>query len=388
MLQKVEILSQGNTHEELISLFNLIIQISNNHCRNGDFPTKVEKILCFFCFKFQSILSNEELFNICCSNKQFLHILLKNNIIKIDQSILNYIMQEEDYRQFFYYEIKPFINEEQRKSIENELCSESTEILKIFDHNHDLSENDTYICKLIRQDLIEEFIIFVNKTNLSLNKLIEPSIFETNSFLNEQENVTLIEYSTFFGSIQVFNYLRQNNVKLTPSLWLYAVHSNNPELIHILEDNHVLPEDSSYENCFLEAIKCHHNDVANYVKDNLLVVETKWNNSKYYYDINRKYSYIHYQPQQNIESFFEYVFKYHNYSFFPEKTNVEKTKYNYLFYHINEAQNIKIPDNFDHEFVFYYLCCYNYNNMINLYMQTKMEDIKSRLNTILIFVSK
>ena len=32
-----------------------------------------------------------------------------------------------------------------------------------------------------------------------------------------------------------------NDVELTSLLWFYAIHSNNAELIHILEDNHVKP---------------------------------------------------------------------------------------------------------------------------------------------------
>ena len=32
----------------------------------------------------------------------------------------------------------------------------------------------------------------------------------------------------------------------------------------------IIPTDESYEECFLEAIKCHHNDIAEYIKDNWL----------------------------------------------------------------------------------------------------------------------
>ena len=55
-----------------------------------------------------------------------------------------------------------------------------------------------------------------------------------------------------------------NNVKLTSSLWLYAIHSNNPDLIHLLEENKVEPIDITYKECIIEAIKCHHNEIANY----------------------------------------------------------------------------------------------------------------------------
>ena len=63
--------------------------------------------------------------------------------------------------------------------------------------------------------------------NISLLSTIKPSIFEINKYL--------IEYAAFFGSIRIFQYLRFNNIELQPSLWFYAIHSNNTEMIHLLE---------------------------------------------------------------------------------------------------------------------------------------------------------
>ena len=62
-----------------------------------------------------------------------------------------------------------------------------------------------HICELIRNDDIKEFIIYFNLNQFSLNMTIEPSIYETNSFLCEK-NPSLIEYSTFFGSIQILSF--------------------------------------------------------------------------------------------------------------------------------------------------------------------------------------
>ena len=77
---------------------------------------------------------------------------------------------------------------------------------------------------------------------------------------------TLIEYAAFYGSIQIFQYLRLNGVDLEPNLDIYAIHSNNPEFIHILEANRVKFD----EYCLYESIKCHHNEIANYIKENYL----------------------------------------------------------------------------------------------------------------------
>lgn len=56
-----------------------------------------------------------------------------------------------------------------------------------------------------------------------------------NLFLIENEP-TLIEYAAFFGSIKIFNYLRIHNVDLNSSLWIYSIHSNKIQMIHLLED--------------------------------------------------------------------------------------------------------------------------------------------------------
>ena len=100
------------------------------------------------------------------------------------------------------------------------------------------------ICSLIRQDSVVDFITHVNRYNISPLSRISPSIFETNPFLIDNTNTSLIEYSAFFGSIQIFRYLLMNNAELTPSLWLYAIHSKNAELIHLLESNEVPPPKS------------------------------------------------------------------------------------------------------------------------------------------------
>ena len=140
-------------------------------------------------------------------------------------------------------------------------------------------ENDSHICELIRTDSVEEFIIHVTRNNYSLNSKINQSIYETNSLLIKQaasNNLTLIEYAAFYGSIQIFQYLKMNEVELKPSLWTFSIHSQDAELIHCLEENKVEPPTfalsgmSSYKSCIKESIKCYHNDIMNYIQDNLL----------------------------------------------------------------------------------------------------------------------
>ena len=51
-------------------------------------------------------------------------------------------------------------------------------------------------------------------------------------------------------------------------MWHYAIHGKNAEIIQILEENHVkLPKNETYKHIFIESIKCHHNDVADYIQN-------------------------------------------------------------------------------------------------------------------------
>lgn len=67
-----------------------------------------------------------------------------------------------------------------------------------------------------------------------------------------------------------FKLLYKNKISLTPSLWIYAIHGRNPEIIHILEENNIKPEDKTFVKCYEEAIKYHHNELADYINNNYL----------------------------------------------------------------------------------------------------------------------
>ena len=118
-------------------------------------------------------------------------------------------------------------------------------------------------------DLIDEFVAHVSQTGISLNSTIKPSIYETNNFLLQKEKkVTLIEYSFFYGSIQIVNFLKLNEIKLEQSMLPYAIHGHNLDLIHFFDAKN---EEEFNVNFFYEAIKCHHNDIAGYFKNNFMM---------------------------------------------------------------------------------------------------------------------
>ena len=234
----------------------LLNNISNNHHRDANFFDKFFKILKYYQDYIQNNFTNDEIFIIFQKNKRILLFLFEEKIITITKKMIttfsNYKFRKGNFLQFFSNEINVF----DRKQNDN---SED------FEEKRKIGENDSFICQLIREDKIDEFVSHINQSNLNIKTFeINPSIFETNSFL-VKKTVSLIEYSAFFGSIQIFNYLLLNGAELKPNLFLYAIHSNNQEIFHLLEEKKVKFISEKY---LKEAIKCHHFDIENYIIEN------------------------------------------------------------------------------------------------------------------------
>ena len=126
----------------------------------------------------------------------------------------------------------------------------------------------------------------------------------------------LIEYAVYFGSNQIFNYLRKNGAELNSSLWLYAVHGQNAEIINFLEENKILPSNTgqdSFEQIFKESIKCHHIDVANYIQNNYLQNEKEYANDTLN-NCLKYYNFMFMQFDINNENLFCYLCRYDYYS--------------------------------------------------------------------------
>ena len=268
--------------QELKSILHLTSKIAENHYRNPLFFDKIKKIITYLKKEIKQTFSNIEIYNFYKKNKLILLFLIDEGIIIFDNNILEKIGENKN---FFYPEINKLNHNDN-----------PIEIPEDYEEKRRKGENDSYLCEVIRNDNIEEFIIYCTKKGISLSSTIKSSIYETNSFL-EGRNQTLIEYSAFFGSIQILRFLFQNQVELTQSLWLYAIHGNNPEIIHFLEENQIFPKDKSYQECLEESIKCHNNDFALYFRNNFI------NLQKSFSDFNHNE--------------FKFGFHYYNFQFIP-----------------------------------------------------------------------
>ena len=243
---------------EFKSILYLLLHISNNHYRGPNFFNKIFKIISFISETIKKYFTNFEIFNIFQSNNRIILFLIEEKIIIIDNYIASIIKKSTLNTKYFFNEIKTFLNSKSLQNITKEMPENSDEKRKN-------GENDNHICELIRNDLIDEFVQFVNETNLDLNSSIEKSIFETNSFLVEK-TPTLIEYAAFFGSMNIFNYLYSKRIYIAPYIWFYAIHSKNLQLIQFLIEQKIIPHD--FEDFLKESIKCHHFEITKLIKDN------------------------------------------------------------------------------------------------------------------------
>ncbi|KAK8845722.1 hypothetical protein M9Y10_020640 [Tritrichomonas musculus] len=259
----------SNDEDNFQYFINLLRNISDNHYRPPNFFTKLEKIFLLLKDDINKKDYSKKIFITFRCNMRTLLSLIKENIIEMTS--LDFFDWDKNMIQYFLPEVKEFVEKSKNshspfsKEEEEKLLQQiSVDLPANFYENRNNGQNDSYICTLIRNDLIDDFITYMHKTNTSVDSKITSSDFETNSFLKENKP-SLIEYSAFFGSIQIFQYLRINNATMDPDLWLYAIHGRNAEIIHLLEEFHVFHSKS----CLKESIKCHHNEIARYLKDNL-----------------------------------------------------------------------------------------------------------------------
>lgn len=249
-LDKEKIIDKDNG---LIEFLILISNISNNHRRTDNIQRRIEKILLSYKKDIKQNLSNSYLYHIFHTNKLLLIFLFEEKIIDLDSNIIfqlnNFPNENANYPSYF-------LPETLKSSSPNQ---QTNDFPDNFLYNRKKGENHNYICELIRNDLVSEFVAYVTKTNLSLSSKIEPSIFETHPILYNKIT-SIIEYACFFGAIQIIKYLHINYVELESDLWTYSIHSNNADLIHFLEEKKVLRKN----DCFEVSIKCYHNEITNY----------------------------------------------------------------------------------------------------------------------------
>ena len=161
-------------HNKLYSFLYLLAKISNNHYRSTNFFQKIEKILTILKDPIKKFYKNTQIFSIFKKNRRIILFLIETQIISIDESILLEISDRDNF----------IINTNLIQYLFPKSLNTPPEN---FYEERRIGENDTYLCELIRKDLIDEFITFVNKNEISLSSEIEKSLFETNLLLLKNE---------------------------------------------------------------------------------------------------------------------------------------------------------------------------------------------------------
>lgn len=249
---------------------------------------------------------------------------LKNFLTLISRICLNH-----HYHKDFQDKILSIFTYLREKIKKNFTRSQITSIFKsyiqasffIYD-NQILKEEDDDISSLDIDELNLNLIQIFQKD--SFNEFIS-LIDETGLDLNTSICYNLKYYNFFEFSIlnksnSIIKYLTNKGIEFTESLLLFAIQVNNLEVIHLFEKNQIKPD----KECLKEAIKCHHNKIAHYIIEN-------------------------YKETIDDEFLFS-CFHYHNYEFFP------------LIFH-------------DDKFILYYLCKYNYVELVKPFLKTTKIDI-------------
>lgn len=264
LIEHLEYQNIKKDKHEFKSFLYLISNISSNHHRSAEFNTKIDQILQYFSQTISENFTNNEIFHIFESSKRSLLFLIENSVLTIEKSIYNKFLQIDsnsisNYIQYFYPEVKQFIEEDKQEQ----------NLVKNFEEKRRIGENDSYICEVIRNDSVDEFIeYFKGKTSSIYSICVENSIFETNNLLLHK-NISIIDYIFFHGSNQIIQYVMQligkGFIYIFGRALRYSIHSNNSQLIQFLLEKNSSEFIESLE-CEIELIKCHHNELRKFLK--------------------------------------------------------------------------------------------------------------------------
>lgn len=136
----------------------------------------------------------------------------------------------------------------------------------IFDELRRTGEDHKYICQLIREDSLSDFISYTTRQDIDLTNNIKRSNFDTNNFLFHEE-YNLIDYAAFFGSINIFKYLFSKN-RPDSSIWIFAIHGQNLEILRFLQENDINPKNPEY--CLRQSIRSQHLEITDYLIKNIV----------------------------------------------------------------------------------------------------------------------
>lgn len=187
----------------------------------------------------EKFISNIEKYNIFKYNPKIIVFLIENEIL-INDKIMSSRLLNSQYCYYYYPEIKELIDNRDR----NKYRKPSQNLPKDFFQKRKNNDLDDYILKLIKEDSLDDFILYINETNYPYKDqglIVYNKGYDKNLFLIDHIP-SLIEYAALFGSFRIYQYLKMKKVELKSSIWIYAINGGNPEIIHDLEESKILPD--------------------------------------------------------------------------------------------------------------------------------------------------
>lgn len=148
LLKELEI---PKNHMEFSEFLHLLSNISSHHPRGTGFFDKIFKILQQLKKDIKSNFSDSLIYNIFKENKRIVLFFIEEKIVDV-ANIFNSI----DDSVYFFPEIKPFLNQKDIDFYSSKIPEDLVEKRKN-------GENEMQICKMIREDMIDDFISYVTK---------------------------------------------------------------------------------------------------------------------------------------------------------------------------------------------------------------------------------
>lgn len=223
----------------------LLLFVSISHFRPKQ-AQNIMDILALLKDHIHQFFTSDEIIKIFCSCRRLLVFLYENDFVNID-SIEKEFQMYDDRFLLFYPEIREHDTSKFQKSmiiiwlskfvngIEKSMTVEEFKEKRRIGHDH------CVLSQLIRDDDIVNFQKYISNTNYDIKSKISSSVFESNTFLNQSPS--LIEYSAFFGSINIFKFLLLqlektdyfNETKIIIKLYQYSITGGCLEIIHLVE---------------------------------------------------------------------------------------------------------------------------------------------------------
>ena len=274
-----------STFENTINFLNSLssIFLNDKHCLQrlllvinsslNSEPLKIcqyQKLFNFLKDKLIQYFSSDELFIMFKTNKPALLFLSNLNCFDVS-SLLFLDIHNIDLLFYFAPEILTSLKNKKRKFGEINFREYLYEKMNITEHIETRAKlaNIDPISIAIRDDNLEMFQDIISHSNIDemSSTKIQYSFFEPFHFINQMikmELLSLIEYASFFGSINIFKFLLTNDNNLTKFRGKFAIAGGNAEIIHILEENDI---NFNSLDCLSTAIQFNHNDIVHYLHD-------------------------------------------------------------------------------------------------------------------------